>query len=187
MRKILIASVLALAAMSASAVELRLEAQDANGQNGTASQTVYELGVKQSINANFAGDLAVKQYRADTTNALANRVEAGLTGTMPLYSIINGYTRVAIGENYISGASGYSYYSVEPGVSAAIKYMPGTTVSLGYRYQDAFNSGHNDLTRTVRAKVGYDITKNNNVYIGYDSQRGDADQNITKIGYIHRF
>lgn len=186
MRKFALASVLAVAAFSASAVEVRLEAQDADGKNGTASQTVAEISVKQAINTNFAGDLTVKQYRTDGTNALANRVEAGLTGTTKLYGPVNGYTRVAIGEKYVSGQAGYGYYSVEPGVSVPFG-TTGVTASLGYRFQDAFNDTHNDLTRTWRAKVGYDLTANDNVYVGYDRQRGDSQQNIAKVGYIHRF
>jgi hypothetical protein len=185
MKKIALATVLALAATLASAVEVRLEGQNAQGENGTASQTVYELGIKEAINKNFAADVAVKQYRTDNTNALANRVEAGLTGSTQLYGPVNGYTRVALGEKYVSGQAGYSYYSVEPGVAAAVG--AGVTASLGWRYQNAFNDSHNDQTRTWRAKLGYDLTANDNVYVGYDYQRGDSDQNITKVGYIHRF
>mgnify|MGYP003342090714 FL=1 len=184
MKKIALATVLALAATLASAVEVRLEGQDADGKNGTANQTVYELGVKQAINNTFAGDVVVKQYRTDGTNALATRTEAGLTGGTGLVGPVSGYTRVAIGEKYASGSQGYSYYSVEPGVSAT---FGGITTSLGWRFQDAFADGHNDTTRTWRAKLGYDLTKSDTVYVGYDRQRGDSEQNITKIGLVHRF
>ena len=50
MKKIALATVLALAATMASAVEVRLEGQDADGKNGTSNSTIYELGVKQAIN-----------------------------------------------------------------------------------------------------------------------------------------
>jgi hypothetical protein len=175
---------LALAVGSASAVEVRLEAQDADGKNGTASQTVYELGVKQAINNNFAGDIVVKNYRTDGTNALATRYEAGVTAANT-YGAFTPYARVALGEKYSSGSAGYGYYSVEPGVAASMG--GGVTASLGYRFQDAFSNSQNDTTRTWRAKLGYDLTKSDNVYVGFDRQRGDSEQNITKIGYIHRF
>lgn len=184
MKKIALATLLALAVGSASAVEVRLEAQDADGKNGTASQTVGELSVKESINKNFAGDLTVKQYRTDSTHDLATRVEAGLTASNT-YGNFTPYTRVAIGEKYVSGATGYGYYSVEPGV--AVSLLGSATASLGYRFQDAFNDSHNDLTRTWRAKLGYDLTKNDNVYVGFDRIRGDQEQNVTRVGYIRRF
>jgi len=187
MKKFALATVLALAAFSASAVEVKLEAQNSVGQNGTADQTVYELGLKEKINENFAGDIVVKNYRTDNTNALSTRYEAGLTGTAGLYGPVSGYTRVAIGEKYTSGSDGYSYYSIEPGVASPLVFVPGLSASLGYRFQSAFGSGHNDTTRTWRTKLGYDLTKLDNVYIGYDVQRGDSEANIAKVGYVHKF
>ena len=184
MKKFALATLLALAVGSASAVEVRIEGQDADGKNGTASQTVGELSVKESINKNFAGDITVKQYRTDGTNALANRVEAGLTASNT-YGSFTPYARVALGEKYASGSAGYSYYSVEPGVAVAV--IPAVTATLGYRFQDAFSNSQTDLTRTWRAKLGYDVTKSDNVYIGFDRVRGDSEQNVARVGYIHRF
>jgi len=183
MKKLVIAAVLATVAGMVSAAEVRLEGQDANGTNGTASQRVYELGIKESINNNLAGDIVVKNYRTDGTDALATRYEAGLTASTSV-GLVSPYARVAVGEKQVSGASGFSYYSVEPGV--AVK-QGAVGVSLGYRFQDAFSNSQNDTTRTWRAKLGYDVTKNDTIYIGYDRQRGDSDQNITKVGLIHRF
>ena len=186
MKKITLATIFALAAFTATAAEVRIEAQNANGQGTTADQRVYELGVKESINKNFAGDIVVKNYRTETTNVLSTRYEAGLTGTVPV-GPVSAYTRVAVGERYVSGANGYSYYSVEPGVVAPITFVPGLSASVGYRFQDSFSDNRNDTTRTWRSKLGYDLNKTSTVYIGYDQQRGDSEQNITKVGYIHRF
>jgi hypothetical protein len=188
MKKIAFATILALSlATSAMAVEVKIEAQESNGQSGTADQRVFELGLKQKINENFAGDIVVKNYRTDGTDVLATRYEAGLTGSATINGPLSGYTRVAIGERYKSGSAGYSYYSVEPGLGVAFSYFPGLSASVGYRFQDAFADGKSDLTRTWRTKVGYDLTKVDNVYVGYDVQRGDSDANIAKIGYIRRF
>jgi hypothetical protein len=184
MKKIALATLLAVAALTATAAEVRLEGQNSVGQNGAADQRVYELGIKEAITSNFAGDIVIKNYRTDSTNALSTRYEAGVTGSAPV-GPVGVYTRVAVGEKYSSGAEGYSYYSIEPGVTAKLPANFGA--SLGYRFQDAFSDGHADQTRTWRAKLGYDINANNNVYIGYDRQRGDSDANITKIGLIHRF
>lgn len=183
MKKIALATILALAATMATAAEVRLEAQDANGTQGTAGQRVYELGVKESISNNIAGDIVVKNYRTDNTNTLSTRYEAGLTATTSV-GVVSPYARVAVGEKYVSGANGFSYYSVEPGVG--VKQGP-VGVSLGWRYQTAFSDSQNDETRTWRAKLGYDVTKSDTVYVGYDRQRGDSNQNITKIGLVHRF
>jgi predicted porin len=177
---------LALATLTASAAEIKIEAQNSNGQGTTADQRVYELGIKESINKNFAGDIVIKNYRTETTNVLSTRYEAGLTGTVPV-GPVSAYTRVSVGENYTSGATGFSYYAVEPGVIAPITFVPGLALSVGYRFQDAFSDNRNDTTRTWRSKLGYDLNKTSTVYIGYDQQRGDSEANITKVGYVHRF
>ena len=88
MKKIALATVLALAATLASAVEVRVEGQDADGKNGTAGSTNYELSVKQAITNNVAGDVVATQYRTDGTKALANRFEAGVTGSTALFGPI---------------------------------------------------------------------------------------------------
>jgi len=186
MKKITLATILALATLTATAAEVRLEAQNANGVGTTADQRVYELGIKESITKNFAGDIVVKNYRTDNTDILSTRYEAGLTGAVPV-GPVSAYTRVAVGEKYVSGSGGFSYYSVEPGVVAPITVVPGLALSVGYRFQDAFADNKNDTTRTWRSKLGYDLTKSDTVYVGYDRQRGDSEQNITKIGYIRRF
>jgi hypothetical protein len=186
MKKFTLAAILALATLTASAAEISLEAQDANGQGTTASQTVYQIGVKESITKNFAGDITFKNYRTNNTDILSTRYEAGLTGSVPV-GPVSAYTRVAVGEKFTSGSGGFSYYSVEPGVVAPVAFVPGLAVSLGYRFQDAFADNKADTTRTWRSKLGYDLTKTSTVYVGYDQQRGDSQQNITKVGYIHSF
>jgi len=184
MKKFTLATILALSALTATAAEVRLEAQDANGQSTTASQTGYEFGFKEAITKNLAGDIAVKNYRTNNTNILSTRYEAGLTGSVPV-GPVSAYTRVAVGEQFVSGSGGTSYYSVEPGVSVPI--VKGLGLSLGYRFQDTFADNKADTTRTWRGKLGYDLTKTSTVYVGYDQQRGDSQQNITKVGYVHRF
>ena len=187
MKKIVLASLMSLFAFSASAAEVRFEGQNANGQSGTADQRVFELGVKESFTNNLAGDLVVKNYQTDNTNALTTRIEAGATASQTFNAgvAVTPYVRGAVGEKFVSGSSSFSYYSVEPGVSAALGN--GVSASLGWRFQDAFSDTRNDQTRTWRAKLGYDIAKNSTVYVGYDVQRGDSNQNIVKAGFVQRF
>lgn len=185
MKKFALATLLALVAVTASAVEVRVEGADADGKNGSPNQNIYELSVKESINKNFAGDLTVNQSRTEGTHALANRTEAGVTASTS-YAGSTPYARVAIGQKFINNQNSFGYYSIEPGVSVPVA-TTGATVSLGYRFREAFNDNNADTTRTWRAKLGYDINSTNNVYVGYDRERGDTQQNITKVGYIHAF
>ena len=188
MKKYIMATLVALSMMgAASAAEISFEGQKQNGVEGAKDAVNYQLMVKQDFTKNFAGDVSVLQNLEDTTNALTTRLEAGATGQFPVTSGVSAYVRGAVGEKY-TNTTNWSYYSVEPGVVADI---PSTNakVSLGWRFRDAFrdSTAINDTTRTWRAKLGYDLTKQDNIYIGYDYMRGDQKADIYRVGYARSF
>ena len=187
MKKIL--AILAMAVSTgAFAATATVEYQNADGvQNTPTNQEQISLSVKEEINKNFAGDVSIsnKWNNSSTSNALnSSRVEGGLTGTVPLVANVSGYTRVAVGQKFTT-TTNYSYYSVEPGVSLPLG--AGFTGKVGYRFRSAFDAGNNDTTRTARALVTYQINKDNTVGVGYDSQRGDSNQNIVRVNYTRGF
>ena len=177
---ILLAAVTGLA----SAADVGLEYKNYNGVNGGADAEAYSLFVAGQVANGIKADVKFQSKQDDGTKALSNRLEAGLTGTTELYGPVSGYIRGAVGEKFTNG-NDYGYYSIEPGVAAKLGH--GFGASLGWRYRDAFNDANGDQTRTWRAKVGYDLTKQDNVYIGYDRQRGDSEYNAWRIGYVRSF
>ena len=86
-----------------------------------------------------------------------------------------------------TNTTNFTYYSVEPGVKAAFQYFPGLTARVGYRFRDAVDSANNDTTRTWRAGLDYALTKKDTIGLGYDSVRGDSNQNIVKVNYSRGF
>jgi len=188
MKKYVMATLVALTMVgAASAAEITFEGQKQNGVEGAKDAVNYQLMVKQDFTKNFAGDVSVLQNVEDTTNALTTRLEAGATAQYPVVSGVSAYVRGAVGEKY-TNTTNFAYYSVEPGVVADV---PNTNakVSLGWRFRDAFkdSTAINDTTRTWRAKVGYDLTKQDNIYIGYDYMRGDQKADIYRVGYTRSF
>jgi hypothetical protein len=184
MKKFALATALVLAATLASAAEVGLEYKDYNGVNGGADANAYSLSVAGNVAPGLKADIKFQNKQEDGTNTLSTRLETGLTGSAQIYGPISGYVRGAVGEKF-TNTSDFAYYSIEPGVSA--KMGDRVTTSLGWRYRDAFNDANGDQTRTWRAKVGYDLTKVDNVYVGYDRQRGDSEYNAWRVGYVRSF
>jgi len=189
MKKIAIATLLALVAISASAVEVGVEYQDQDGKNGNSNINAYQLKVKQDINQNFAVDAKTIQNIRDANasnggGVSSSQLEIGATGKYNL-GYVSPYVRAGLGQRFIT-TENYGYYSIEPGVTVPVS-TTGLTVGLGWRFQAPFSTSEQFTTRTWRGTVGYDVTNSDNVYVGYDSERGDLQYNIVRVGYAHKF
>ena len=185
MKKILAMLVLALSG-SVFAATATVEYSNGSSVNKTPSQNGLTLIVRENINKNFTIDAIVGNLYSDSTGGLAwTRAESGVTGVTPVYGPISAYTRVSVGQKFTS-VNNYGYYSIEPGIMAPLG--GGLTARVGYRFRDAIDSGtYNDQTRTVRAGLNYNVTKNDAIGVRYDQQRGVADQNIWSVNYTRGF
>ena len=181
MKKIL--AIVALAATGlAYADSVSLEGQHINNV-GASAQTQYVLGVKKDLTSMFAADVSFANAQTDGTNALSTRLEAGLTGTMPV-GPVNVYTRAATGEKYTNSTS-FGYYSIEPGVAVPFGAL---TAKVGYRYRSAYDSdANNDQTHTMRYSLSYALSRVDTIGVRYDRVKGDNDQKITAVTYTRSF
>ena len=131
----------------------------------------------------FAADVSFANAQTDGTNALSTRLEAGLTGTMPV-GPVNVYTRAATGEKYTNTTS-FGYYSIEPGVAVPFGAL---TAKVGYRYRSAYDSDvNNDQTHTMRYSLSYALSRADTIGVRYDRVKGDNDQKITAVTYTRSF
>jgi hypothetical protein len=188
MKKIALATILAIAATSSFAASINLQYQNQEGKDGTANSNAYVITVRENITKNFAGDVqATTTVRESTGGLSSQRLELGGTGAVALApSLPFGlYTRVAVGQRF-NTTSNFSYYSVEPGVTMPFG-KTGLSARVGWRYRTAFDSANADETRTWRAGLNYAITKTDAVGIRYDSVRGDTNQNTVAVGYTRSF
>ena len=167
------------------AASATIEYQNQNGVNGTTDSNLYQLTVRENINKNFIGDVAMSTASKDSTGAVSSsRAEAGLTG-LTTVSFFSPYMRVATGEKFTS-TTNFAYYSVEPGVTAPIGNT-GLSARLGYRFRSAYDPAQLDTTRTWRAGISYDVTPKDRLGVRYDSTRGDTNQNIWAFNYTRGF
>jgi len=182
--------ILAILAMAISgsvyAASATVEYQDQTGVNGTADSSLYLLSVSENINKNFVGGITMNYAAKDSTGAISSsRIEGSVTGKTTI-GIFSPYTRVGVGQKFTS-TTNYSYYSVEPGVTAPLGNT-GLTARLGYRYRTAFDSTANaDTTNTWRVGMSYALSKQDAVGVRYDQIRGDTNQNNVAFNYTRSF
>lgn len=183
--KKLIAMALFLAAGTAFAGGFgSVEYSSRDGVDGTADARATKVTMGTDINQMFKADFSLRQ-KTNTDNDLSDtRLEAGLTGTVPVAGSLSAYGRVAVGEKFKTSTN-YTYYSVEPGIKFAV--TPDLSVKAGYRYRAATDSVNADTTRAYRLGAEYALTKNYFVGLGYDRVRGDSDYNATNITVGFKF
>lgn len=161
-----------------------VEYSNRDGVGSTSDSRATKVTIGTDLNETFKADFSLRQ-KTDTDNNLSdNRLEAGLTGTLPVAGGLSTYGRIGVGEKFKSSEN-YSYYSAEPGVKYA--FTPALSVKVGYRYRSAFESGNADTTRTWRTGVEYAFTKNYFVGVGYDKVRGDSEYNAANLTVGFKF
>jgi hypothetical protein len=183
MKKIAIATLMVFAGF-ANAASVTLEGQDQLGDKGAKNSANYQVSVKEAINKTFAGDVSFTNYQQHQTEALSTRIEAGVTGSVPV-GPIGVYTRVALGEKY-SNTGNFAYYSIEPGVTYTVGKA---TAKVGYRYRTAVVDPNvsNDTTDTVRAGVSYAVTAKDAIGFRFDRVKGDSTNHSYNISYTRSF
>ena len=171
MKKIIAVLVSMFLIGSAGAVSVSLEDQFQSGDNGSADSHNYAVTIKESVTKNITADIGATQY-VSPTDSLSTRAEIGGTYSQPV-GPVGVYTRVAVG-NKFTGSTDFGYYSVEPGITAAL----GRT---------AFDNSIGDKTNTVRATVAYDLTKQDQIGVRYDKVYGDSQSHIVNLVYTRGF
>jgi hypothetical protein len=181
MKKIFAILAVAISGTAFAADSFTVEGQHVNNA-GAAAQQTYVLGVKKEFSG-FAGDLAFSNTQTEGTGVLTTRLEAGLTAAGPMGL----YVRAATGQKY-SNTTDFAYYSVEPGIAAAVPGVAGLTAKVGYRWRSAFDSSASgDQTHTARYSLAYALSKNDTVAVKYDRVNGDNNQKIIAVAYTRGF
>ena len=185
MKKIFAIMALAISTAAFAGSSATVEFADYTNQvAGGANSKLYSLAVKHDLNKNFAADVGFGNQVTDGTGALSTRLEAGITGSTPLFGSVTGYTRVGLGQKF-TNTTDFTYYSIEPGVSMPVGPF---VAKVGVRYRSPTNSAANaDQTHTGRASLSYALSKNDSVAVGYDHIRGDSQNNVVKVSYTRGF
>lgn len=181
MKKYILTTLLSLVSLPALAGSVSIELQDMDTKRGVSDMRAVILTVRDNITKNVFGDLSVVGVKVDSTQAVSNRIDAGLM----IRSDTGLALRVALGERY-TGQTNYAYYSVNPSFSTGIG-KTGFVGSVGWRFREAFDSGINEQTRSWRFGLAYNVNKTNQVGVAYYKVNGTIEQNIVGLNYTRRF
>lgn len=184
--KLLVAS-LALVSSSVfaqSSMTIVYGVQDAVPSN-TQSHITNFVGRTTVVKNVLTVDGGIYTTTADVSRAITNRYEIGATAGHNLTDMFRADVRVATGMKAVSTKQDFGYYSVEPGINAKLGNF---TARVAYRYRDAYDSSVNaDTSNTMRYSVGYNVTKQDRISVGYDRVRGDGANNSTTVSYTRSF
>jgi hypothetical protein len=89
-----------------------------------------------------------------------------------------------VGEK-VSSSTHFSHYAVDAGVK--IPLGAGFTGDVGYRYRNAFESGHDYRTNRAHLAVGYALTKQDSVALRRSRSWGDEEKDAWRLQYTRSF
>ena len=188
MKKTILASLVAILAAGSAAAQtsVSIAVSDVEATSNGAKSDRYILGVKTALGkTGLTGDLNVSNTRKESTAALSNRTEVGVTAPVFSAGIFSGSVRGATGAKMVSGSDTTYYYSIEPGVSA--KLTDALSARVAYRFRDAYASDVADRSNSMRVGVSYALTKVDSVGLSYDKVRGDGAEKALTVGYTRSF
>lgn len=185
MNKSIFMVAMTFASLSAYAGTVTVEVQDMESKRGVSDMRAMILTVTDNITKNVSGLVTVTGVKVDSTQAVSNRIEAGLmvrSETVPGLAL-----RVALGERY-TGRTNYSTYYVNPSYAKSIGNT-GFVGSVGWRFREALDSDFKniDQTRSWRFGLAYNINKTNQIGVAYYKVDGTIEQNSVGLNYTRRF
>lgn len=136
----------------------------------------------------FQGERGLLTF--DNYDLNTQTLEAGARGSYGIGDTYGVYSRVALGQSWVSNIIDFSYGSIESGVYwKPFSEHTSTRFDLGYRYRDSF--GKNDLvsyeTNSLVLGGEYEVIPGSSVTGQYEYVSTDGDYSAFTVGYRHRF
>lgn len=144
--------------------------------NKTADKWDYSLRLETSQAELGSGSIG---------QSLEGRLRKGFSANMLGFNV-NPYVGIRLGEK-ISSSENFSYYAVDTGVKFPI--AGSLSGDVGYRYRNAFDTGHDFNSNRYHVAVSYAVTKEDSVSVRYSQAYGAAseEKNSWRLVYAHSF
>ena len=151
-----------------------------NGKDGgqDATEGGFVLGLKW--NSNVSSEFKAVHKQKDT-KGFSTRIGAGIIGKIKLSDNLSAYTRVGAG-NKKTNTKTFNFWAITPGLKYKIDDK--WSIKGGVRFRDAFDTDkYRDYTKTYKAGVGYKLSKETSLSIGFKRKVGDSEYNAIGLGY----
>lgn len=124
--------------------------------------------------------------RGSIGQSIEGRIKKSFDATV-MNITVNPYLGIRLGEK-ISSSENFTYYAVDAGVKFPL-VSNWLTGDVGYRYRNAFDTGHNFDSNRYHVAVAYAITKQDTVSVRYSQAYGAAseEKNSWRLVYAHAF
>ena len=151
-----------------------------NGKDGQQDATGggFVLGLK--LNSNVSTEIKVEHKQKDN-KGFGTRIGAAIIGKVKLLDDLSVNIRVAAG-NKKTNTSTFNFWAITP--SLKYKIDDKWSIKGGIRFRDAFDTDqHRDYTETFKAGIGYKLTEDKILSIGFKRKVGDSEYNAIGVGY----
>ena len=187
MNKFLLALLLAVSAVSASAEDnrnfIKLEAAHYNYNATPNDKNGFNLQVGREVLPGIKLDVKQEARVEENTQKLSNRFETGAQYEQKIPFVKVG-ARGAIGEKFINGDN-FGYWLIEPFV--AYDVTNDISVKTSWRYRTAFDSGRDDSTNTYKVGVDYKYTTAVSFNAAVGKTTGDSEYTALQAGVTYKF
>lgn len=158
--------------------KISLGQQDGKDGQQDATEGGFVLGLK--LNSNFSTEIKAGHKQKDN-KGFGTRMGIAIIGKVKLLDNLSTYMRVGAG-NKKTNTNTFNFWVVTP--SLKYKIDDKWSIKGGVRFRDAFDTDqYRDYTKTFKAGVGYKLTENKSLSIGFKRKVGDSEYNAITVGY----
>ena len=120
-------------------------------------------------------------HKQNDNKGFSTRIGVGIIGKVKLSDNLSAYTRVGAG-NKKTNTKTFNFWAITPGLKYKIDDK--WSIKGGVRFRDAFDTDkYRDYTKTYKAGVGYKLSKETSLSIGFKRKVGDSEYNAIGLGY----
>lgn len=186
MKKTLLATLLALSAITAQAadkgfVTLEYEHEGIHGSNTNVNSFNILPGVK--LDNGFTIDLKTQIQTKTGEQTTSANLEPRVRYDYDL-GPVSVWGRLGVGEKF-ADADHFAYYTVEPGVT--LRLTSAASVFVSDRYRDSFSDGKGYQTNTVYVGGSYAVTNADTVAVKAYRKYQDTESNGLEVAYTRWF
>ena len=183
MKKFILIAALLASTASWAGEYASIDFNNKDKQSSDQVNRVIGLNVGTALDNGFRVEGRLENEMVETPTKHEGLVQIKAQQDLGTFANITPY--VGVGTGYKSKADdNFNFYVAEAGARTAFGPVG---VQYGYRWRDAYTSGHSYGTHENSLTISYALDKSNTVFVRGAVERGDSDYNTVGLGFKHAF